>query len=72
MIIHEHIKIFNTLRSLIDTGCGIVGGLEKISKPNSQGIGIVGGLQKSGKFNSLGVGISFFLSFFFNHKNHLL
>ena len=26
-----------TLRSLIDGGCGIVGGLEKISKINSRG-----------------------------------
>ena len=30
-----------TLRSLIDEGCGTVGGLKKISKTYSQGVGIV-------------------------------
>ena len=45
-----------TLRSLIDRGCGIVGGLKKISKTNSWGVGIVGGLQKTQNFNSRKVG----------------
>ena len=58
------LQSLRTLRSLIDGGCGIVGGggLEKISKLT------VRGLEKSGKFNSRGRGggvefLFFFLSF---------
>ena len=42
-----------TLRSLIDSGCGIVGGLEKISKTNSRGgrgVGIVGRVGNKWEF----------------------
>ena len=38
-----------TLRSLIDRGCGIVGGLEKIQKPNSWGGGGGGIIGRVGK-----------------------
>ena len=54
----------STLRSLIDKGCGIVEGLEKISKTNSQGFGIVGGWKNLENLIA-GGGLEFRLFFLF-------
>ena len=54
----------STLRSLIDGVCGILGGLEKISKTNSQGDWNSRGDWKNLENLIAGAGWSFAFSFF--------